>query len=582
MTSPRRRSLLISVVLAFCAVARSSPATSPLPVFHVSGNAVSSRDGSHIPRCRLVLQSIAEGRRFPQRGSSTNPERVAVEADAQGHFDIPVPGAGRWQLSATARGFRSQMYEQHEQFSSAIVLTQAQPALEVTFKLDPDAILAGTVLDEVGDPVQGATVQVLGLSSLLPGAEPRQGRARLSSMTDDRGHYEISGLAPGDYKVFVQAQPWYAVAVQTRTHPVSDTSSVGALIDPSLDVIYPITWFRGVTDSANADVISIQAGETRGADFSLNPVPSTHLRLNASLSPPSSASGDGGVTPAVQIARLGPDGFTFTNVQTTVRPDRQIDVDGLSPGLYRLQTRTRPAQAEQITFLRVPGGNQTSIDATSAVEAARVNTQSEGVEDPGRIGVSLVDPSTGITFRSDGGQGGFRRRPSVTGEAANGPTLQVPEGTYQVVLSPGEQDVFLRGLVANGVSVPGRLITVRRGENLVRISVGTGHASVAGVATLDQKPAPGAMVLLVPASFGDPASIPVLRRDQTNTDGSFGISNVLPGQYILAIVDGGWRLDWHSPATLERYLLHGVPLSLKAGDEVHQNVAAQNVAGQVQ
>jgi hypothetical protein len=83
------------------------------------------------------------------------------------------------------------------------------------------------------------------------------------------------------------------------------------------------------------------------------------------------------------------------------------------------------------------------------------------------------------------------------------------------------------------------------------------------------------MVLLVPASLGDPASITILRRDQTNTDGSFDLADILPGQYILLAIDHGWQINWSDPSTLRGYLMRGVPVDLTSSANVSQNIEAQ-------
>jgi len=60
---------------------------------------------------------------------------------------------------------------------------------------------------------------------------------------------------------------------------------------------------------------------------------------------------------------------------------------------------------------------------------------------------------------------------------------------------------------------------------------------VEGVAQRSGKPAPAAMVVLVP---DDPeANLELFRRDQSDLDGSFALAQVVPGTYtILAI--GKW------------------------------------------
>jgi len=565
--------LAVGIVLAslFPACTRSLAQSSSPSGFRITGVVISSRDGSVISHCRLSVRKVSDA--DPTSHAQVYPTADNLKADDRGHFSIKVPSAGRWQITATARAFRTQSYDQHDEFSSAIVLTAAIPTHDLVFKLDPDALLTGVVLDEAGEPVRRATVQIIADRSSTSVLQQPSGRGRLTSITDDRGRYEISGLAPGEYRIAVQAQPWYAIAAQATQRAGMNAASTGSPLDPSLDVVYPQTWFPGVDDFTAADVLSIHPGEVREADFNLHPLPSTHLRLGTP--PPSPTAGsEQRLTPSVQMERLDPNGFNFVNASTLIGPDQQIEVGGLAPGFYRVATHSSLLQEEQVSFLHITGTSQGTIDmGAAAVEAARVHLQLQGVDEQSRIDVALVDASTGTAFRSGSTQRDFRHRQPE--DASSGRMLQVPEGRYQVVLSGSVQDIFLRSVTVNGTVSPGRLITVHRADNTLLLRLASGRASVRGVATLNGIDSPGAMVLLVPTSFGDPSSVPLVRRDQTDTDGSFDLADVIPGQYILVAIDHGWNINWHDPSTLELYLLHGVPLTLDANDTIHQDAVAQ-------
>src|SRR5258708_26303050 len=88
--------------------------------------------------------------------------------------------------------------------------------------------------------------------------------------TDDRGMYELPNLSPGEYRLSVRAQPWYAANMQGSRG--NDTGS--AALDPSLDFAYPATWFPGVTDPALAETIALYACDNRPAEFLPVPLPS--------------------------------------------------------------------------------------------------------------------------------------------------------------------------------------------------------------------------------------------------------------------------------------------------------------------
>ena len=99
--------------------------------------------------------------------------------------------------------------------------------------------------------------------------EDRSRRARCEeARTDDRGMYELPNLAPGDYRLSVTAQPWYAAGRKSaKRRPTNDPSG----LDPSLDFAYPADMVSGSGDAARAETITLHAGDTRQADFQFGP-----------------------------------------------------------------------------------------------------------------------------------------------------------------------------------------------------------------------------------------------------------------------------------------------------------------------
>ena len=68
------------------------------------------------------------------------------------------------------------------------------------------------------------------------------------------------------------------------------------------------------------------------------------------------------------------------------------------------------------------------------------------------------------------------------------------------------------------------------------------------------------MIVLVPK---DLTTIDGLaRRDQSDSDGSFSLRDVIPGQYTLVAIEDGWPLDWMQPAVIGRYLPGGVAVTV--------------------
>jgi hypothetical protein len=556
-------------ILAGAAPAQTLPqihTRSPIP-YRVSGTVVSSIDHSPVPNCHLAVSPIVSAhlanRRFPT-------DLDAFVCDEHGHFTIPLPSAGSWQLTAGARGFITQAYEEHELFSSAIVLTAAKPTMELQFSISPTASIAGIVVDEAGEPIRTAQVSLQLLPPPGPDGAQRTGRIRSISRTDDRGMYELSQIAPGDYRISVQAQPWYAVAAQHQ----DPTDS--ARLDPSLDLAYPVTWFPGADDPEGAETLTVHPGDTRRADFHLSPIPSVHLRIL----PQPGLTGANGVpmmsVPSVQQILSGV-GQTFIPVSTHTDSHGEVDIGGLAPGLYQIRL-SGFGQQRGSSLVNLNGGSVQILDLNSPANEARITFHFDGLSelDSRTLDVSLIDNITGQGnfLSNDGDVGprnlrGWERRGSDADR-----TVEVPPGRYEVVLR-GKPDLYLAGMTAKGAEVTGRHVTVTAGSSTLTLQIASGRATLSGIATFQGKPSVGAMVLLVPTTIEDPNGFRILRRDQTNTDGSFDLADIIPGQYILLAIDHGWQINWNDPSTLRRYLTQGVPIDLSSTSNIRQNLETQ-------
>ena len=139
----------------------------------------------------------------------------------------------------------------------------------------------------------------------------------------------------------------------------------------------------------------------------------------------------------------------------------------------------------------------------------------------------------------------------------------------------GQPDLYLAGVTAQGAQATGRAVTLPAGESSLTLHVVKGRATLTGFASFKGKPAIGAAIMLVPATLGQTGALQMVRRDQSNSDGSFNIAQVIPGQYILIAINDGWNINWKDNETLERYLAGGVAVDLSGGNAVAENVAAQ-------
>ena len=68
------------------------------------------------------------------------------------------------------------------------------------------------------------------------------------------------------------------------------------------------------------------------------------------------------------------------------------------------------------------------------------------------------------------------------------------------------------------------------------------------------------MIVLVPRQPS--AYRALVRRDQSDSDGSFSLRDVPPGRYTVIAIQNGWKLDWTDRELMARYLSGGVGVTV--------------------
>lgn len=535
--------------------------------YRITGTLISSADGSSISHGHLTATLV------PRTGTGSRqfPAPIGTfDADDQGRFSISLPSAGMWRVEGSAHGYVTQAYDEHQLFSSAVVLTPALPVADLRFQLSPEAAITGNVLDEAGEAVRDARITLLTVPDVAPDSSQPPARVRTSTLSDDRGFYEFDDLPPGDYRIKVQAQVWYVVAAQPRGFNTTDQP----LLDPSLDVAYPLTWYPGTHNSSEAETLTLHAGDTRQADFQLTPIPSIHLHILPEIS---DVTNGHRIQAYPMIQRISPEGYDMVSASTHFGPQGAIDIGGLAPGRYEVRMQ-EPGQTIKPALIDVTEGSTQTLDMSVPSTMASVSIHIDGVaeSEDNSVQVNLIDPASGRNAAQDGAGAYFlsgallhRRRSGATSRV-----IEVPPGRYEVVLT-GRPNIYLTGMTAQSAQVTGRYVTVPSGNSTLTLRVADGRSTLNGVAMMQGKPSVGAMVLLVPTTLGEPDGLNIVRRDQTNTDGSFDINDVLPGQYILLAIDHGWQVNWKDPSTLRGYMMHGVPVDLTSTQKLKETIEAQ-------
>ena len=264
-------------------VMTGAPSTQPnLPegAGAISGGVVDATTGAPLVGA-IVTLSVAS------RASVTRAPRETT--DSRGRFLFTkLPAHDDYQLSAAMPGYFDASYGQTSlrPASTMLVLTEGQSIQNADLSLTKGGSIAGTVLDEHGDPVVGVYVHVLA-EVLVGGA--RQSASGPVATTDDRGMYRVAGLSPGDYLVSVpsvaSAVP-AAASAGLNAAPVAmfDVETLSRLalgkypIPPpprnGQPLTYPVTYAPDATSPARATPVTLAVGESRsGVDVRLEPVP---------------------------------------------------------------------------------------------------------------------------------------------------------------------------------------------------------------------------------------------------------------------------------------------------------------------
>jgi hypothetical protein len=521
--------LSLALLHSYSAIGAQSPTAGPTQLsgtFRIAGTVVSLVDGHPLDRARVTITDTKNSKNFQSTITSED-----------GRFEFKQVGPGKYSLQGARRGFIPAAYDEHEQFSTAIVTGPDLDTENLMLHLAPTAMLSGKVFDEFGDAVRHATVT-------LYREDHQSGVSRIrrfrNAQTDDQGSYVLSPLNAGTYFLSVMATPWYAL------HPFSpvrqETQNSSGAMDRSLDVAYPVTYYADSTDPEAATPIPIKGGDHPQVDFHLAPVPALHLRFHIAQN-----AGEQIGMPMLQKRGLDGTDAGQNNIETQMVSPGVFEMTGLAPGSYTVRTpATTSGQSARINDVDITNDDQ-ELDTSSGEPTGSVKAL---IQLPGE---SKLPPQLNLALRDGRGRIAAWAAVDTKGEAD---FQEVAPGNYAVLVqSPGRAFSVVR-ISSQGHESSGHTLTVAAGMPLtISLTLVGSTSSVSGFAKRARKAAPGAMVVLVPK---DPDSNRELfRRDQSDLDGSFTLPNVIPGSYAIVAIEKGWSLDWSRPSVVAVYAQHG-------------------------
>lgn len=404
-----------------------------------------------------------------------------------GSFEFTGLGRGSYTLAGAKRGLLSA--------SSVIVSGPGLDTESILLRLQPPGILSGKVVDDAGEPVAGALVELLG-SRIV------DGRRRLMhesvQHSDDTGAYRFAALAPGLYYVTVSGVPWYAKFNET----------MGDAAPPSMT--------RAGYGMAASEPLALQAGQESVTNFSLLPVQAAPVYVHCE------AGED--LTKEYTVTTSGVEGSPVIVRQGSGTGDL-FNLRAVPPGHYSLRVEAADGDRSWYGLSEFDAaGAELDVDVTlRAAPALSGAVVADGAGLPPRMSVILGDESgSAITI------------PVAADGRFSNPAIR--PGRYHVSIAGGD-DYHLRDRkdetlnVASGSAVRVRLAIVR-------------GARLAGTVYRDGRPFAGALVVFSPAN----------RAARTSSDGSFEFRGLPAGEYALFAVEDGADLEYANAAAVRPYL----------------------------
>jgi protocatechuate 3,4-dioxygenase beta subunit len=551
----------------------STPATTSPPngsdtdsqLCTVAGTVVSVATGEPLKKVEVALSSESQ---------DIHPRPRTGLTDANGAFSLDHVVPGRYYLAVSREGYLTQQYGQKqdngEDFGAVLSLTAGQKITDLIFRLQKTAVITGRVVDEDGDPIIRASVEVL-RRRMVNGS--RRFEPMGSETTDDQGVYRIFGLPPGHYFV--------------RVNPSGPKGSFRMSTDddeqpPDPKSAYPETYFPGTTDSSRASVLDVKAGdEIPRIDFFISPQAGTKTyRIRGHVTNALGDQTEGSIT-VMAFLRNNEESNLFGRF--LAEPDRKTSnftIEGLAPGPYTVAAFSfgghRAHSATQEIDITNSDVDSVSLVVTHGAEiSGRVVFEGQTAGNSENLTVALESRNSVIPY--------FGSSQATVKADGSFVVPEVGDGTYLITVFSTCQGCYLKSATASGIDLLAQHLTVTSGSGPSSIellySSNTGKAS-GTVAGADGLPVPGAYVMLL--RDGDSPDAPSdSKATTTDQNGRFEIQGVPPGRYrAVAFAKGGTdSADFDDPDFVKPFADKAESFEIRAGSTTNLQLTAITPSG---
>jgi len=546
------------------------------------------------------------GRSQVSRDDLTAP-RILTTAD--GYFVFRDLPRGNFNVWATKQGYTDGVSGRRRPGgpSQPIALADGERIGDITVRMWRPGALAGTVVDEAGEPL--VNIRVRAFRRTVGSGRP-QFLGAATATTNDRGEYRLAGLLPGEYIVLVPARQVvvaHALAREVQAGRLQSRRDLAAALSPEAKAIqagdslialdgsplppppsaerlfYPPTFHPSALTIDLTLPLTITAGEERvGIDLQLQPVPT--LRVSGFVVGPDGAA-------AGMPIRLWPralDDFALDQDATTTTADANgaFSFPAVPSGHYSL--RVSSVQA-------VPEGSVSSpqtarwADVPLAVGKEDVDGVVLTLNDALRIRGHIELENARQTASS------VRLEPvqmlvQSAGESpvlATAPPSEPTYGDFTIGgLSPGRYFVrpagspagwTLKTVMYNGRDISEAPLELQDNVDGVVVTFTEKSTLLRGVVRLPQGQADaGAIVIAFPtdvAAWPDFGPSPRrVRSSWTSKMGEYSIGGLPPGEYHVVALPDDNASEWRDPGSLRALARVATQVAIRDGEQKTQDL----------